>query len=118
MALQQGDFERATAILAESLTLRRDIGDRGGMAWCLEKLAEIAHLRRNAARAVRIYGAAAALPAPLNSVIDPVDQPPYQRIIDDLRAELNPDVFEAVWAEGQAMPLDQLIAYAVPQNPP
>ena len=64
-----------TALLGESLLMRKDIGDPGGMAWCLEKLAEIAHLQADNGRAALIFGAAAALRASFNSTIDqPTDQ--------------------------------------------
>ena len=33
------------ALLRESLSIRVEIGDIGGMAWCVEKLAGIAHQR-------------------------------------------------------------------------
>src|SRR5687767_6155971 len=92
VALRQGDLPRLRTTLAESLALRLETGDRGGVAWCLEKLAEAAALplwqrpARGAPdqpapapadlrRAARIYAAAAALRAPVGSVVDPADQP-------------------------------------------
>lgn len=111
VALRQGDFERATALLGESLRIRKDIGDPGGMAWCLEKLAEIAHAQNDDGRAVRIFGAAAALRVSANSAIDPTDQPAHDGLIADIRARLGGEVYEAVWAEGQAMPVEDLLEY-------
>ena len=58
-------------------------------------------------RAARIYGAAAALRASVNSVIDPTDQPEHDRVIARIRARLGDEVYEAVWAEGQTMLLEQ-----------
>lgn len=113
VALLQGDFAQAMKTLAESLLIRKEIGDVGGMAWCLEKFAEIAHLRGDSGRATRIYGAAAALRAPVNSVIDPTDQPAYEQVIDRLRRTLSDDVYQSVWTEGTAMPLDRVIEYAL-----
>ena len=107
----QGDFERATALLGESLLIRHDIGDPGGMAWCLEKLAEIAHIHKDDGRAARILGAAAALRARVNSTVDPTDLPEYDHRVAEIHARLGDEVYEAVWAEGQTMPLESLLEY-------
>jgi DNA-binding CsgD family transcriptional regulator/tetratricopeptide (TPR) repeat protein len=108
------DFMRMRNLMEESLTLRMEIGDPGGIAWCLEKLAEASFMkaepisdfeRRQALlQAVQIYGAAAALRAPNNSVIDPVDQPGYQAVIEKLRFEIGSEDFEYAWQEGWELP--------------
>lgn len=80
----------------ESIALRREIGERGGIAWCLEKLAEIALTngeqegaplgQHEFQRAARLFGAAEALRAPVNSSVDLVDQPEYERQLASVRA--------------------------------
>jgi tetratricopeptide (TPR) repeat protein len=127
VALRQGDLKRATTLLAESLQLRRELGDRGGTAWCLEKLAEISLTTgqqesaprgdEDFRRAARLFGAAEALRAPVNSAIDLVDQPEYERQLVVLRAQLDEATFTTVWAEGQAMTLQQAIEYALAVEP-
>lgn len=114
VAMLRRDYERAIACLNESMTIRRDIGDKGGLAWCFEKLAEIALLKAEMPRAARIFGAAASLRASLHSVVDPADQPHYEAMIEQLRAALGDEIFAALWAEGQAMTPDQIIAYVLP----
>ena len=119
IALRQDDLQQAVALLEESITLRREIGDKGGIAWCLEKLAEIAlttgqresapRRDENFRRAARLFGAAEALRAPVNSTIDLVDQPEYERQVAIVRAQLDEAAFTAAWAEGQAMTLEQAI---------
>jgi non-specific serine/threonine protein kinase len=130
VALCQRDFKRMRELMRDSLLVRMATGDRGGIAWCLEKLAEAAVLQTQAAppavrpenlrRAARIFGAAAALRAPLNSVIDPVDQPDYERNVADLRRLLGEEAFAAAWAAGGAMELQQAVdeALAEPETPP
>ncbi len=124
VALRRGDLKQAVTRLVESLTLRREIGDRaGGMAWCLEKLAEIALTngqresvsRRDEdfQRAARLFGAAEALREPIGSVIDLVDQPEYERQLAILRAQLDEATFAAAWAEGRTMTMEQAIEYAL-----
>ncbi len=119
VAQLQRDFQRAAALLGESWLIRRDIGDPGGMAWCLEKLAEIAYLQQDFARAARVFGAAAALRLSVSSIIDPNDQPEYDRLIEGLRKKLGEDIYQAVRSEGAAMPLERLVEYlALPGRTP
>jgi predicted ATPase/DNA-binding SARP family transcriptional activator/Tfp pilus assembly protein PilF len=127
IALRQNDLKQAVDLLAESLTLRHEIGDRGGIAWCLEKFAEIAlttgqratALRRGEdfRRVARLFGAAEALRAPVNSTIDLVDQPEYERQVAIVQTMLDEVTFTGVWAEGQAMTLEQTIKYALAVEP-
>jgi tetratricopeptide (TPR) repeat protein len=119
VALCQRDFKRMKALLGESLTMRMEIGHQGGIAWCLEKLAEAACLQGRLETAVKIFGAAAALRVPIGSVIDPVDQADYERLIAKLRSTLGDGAFDASRARGQALPLDNVIdeALAEPDEP-
>lgn len=122
LALRQRDFAEMRAMLRESLSVRMETGDKGGVAWCLEKLAEAAILQGGVASsasrveefqlAARVFGAAAALRAPLGSVIDPADKPEYERMISGLRTALGEEAFTSAWAEGQAMALEQAITEA------
>lgn len=127
LALLQRDFGRMRASLGESLAIRTDIGDDGGIAWCLEKLAEAALVQGQALTgagrverhqtAVRVFAAAANLRAPVNSIIDEVDQPAYQHNLATLAASLGEDAFAAAWEEGEVMPLAAAIACALAEPP-
>jgi hypothetical protein len=67
-------------MMGESLATRIDIGEQGGIAWCLEKLAEamvlqatafpVSH-RRQHSNGRAGFRRCAALRAPLQSIIDP-----------------------------------------------
>lgn len=109
--LIQKNLKRATEMLKESILIRKEIGEQGGIAWCLEKLAEIAHIQKDDGRAALIFGAASARRASVHSAIDPTDQPERDRMIARIRTRLGDDVYEAVWAEGQAMLFDHLMEY-------
>ena len=113
VAMRQGDRKRAIARLGESLSVRQEIGDKGGCAWCLERLAEIALAQSHAEKAVRLFSAAAALRDSIGSVIDPVDQPQYERRLASMRAGLGEERFEAAWDEGRTLTLEQAIAHAL-----
>jgi len=113
VAMRQGDWNRAIARLGESLEVRREIGDKSGSAWCLERLAEVALAQGQAEKAVRLFAAGAALRASISSVIDPVDQPEVESKLSSLRAEIGEERFAATWDEGQALALEQAVAYAL-----
>ena len=80
-------------------------------AWCLEKLAEIALLEHNTTRAVCIFAAARAIRTHVNSVIDPADQPHYDNLIGQLRAQMNDKTFDAIWIKGESLSLEEIISY-------
>ena len=113
VALRQRNFDTMRNLLSESLSLRMDIGDKGGIAWCLEKLAEAAVLERQYQKAVTIFASAASLRIPIHSVIDPVDQPEYERILSGLRSKLDPKIFMACWEEGEGMQLRDAVALCI-----
>lgn len=115
-AMRQGDWNRAIGRLGESLEVRQEIGDKGGSAWCLERLAEIAMAQAQAKKAVRVFSAAAALRGSIGSVIDPVDQPEYDRTLEVLRGELGEEQYAGAWEEGRALTVEQAIEYAEGQS--
>jgi DNA-binding CsgD family transcriptional regulator/tetratricopeptide (TPR) repeat protein len=122
-ALQQRDFSLMHQQLAESLDIRLELGDQGGIAWCVEKLAEAAviqaptlpapYRRRARQRAARLFGAAAALRAPINSVIDPADQPDYEQTLTSLQRTLGNKAFQSAWDEGEKMLLLEIVELAL-----
>jgi non-specific serine/threonine protein kinase len=123
VALLQRDFDRMRDYLRQSLEIRQSLGDQGGIAWCLEKLAEAVILqakilppaqnRRMLLRAARLFGAAAALRGPIYSVIDPADQPEYERALEALREALGQEAFDDAWREGARLSLQQAIDAAL-----
>jgi len=112
-ALRQRQFDRMRDWLGESLSLRMGIGDQGGIAWCLEKLAEAAILEGQPHQAAKIFASAAALRSPLQSVIDPADMQDYERMLSGLRSRLDPAAYQALCEAGQAMPLKDVVGAAL-----
>jgi predicted ATPase/DNA-binding NarL/FixJ family response regulator len=117
-ALRQHDFKEMRKLLTDSLDVRMEAGDRGGMAWCLEKLAEANSLQSHFQQSVIIFGAASALRATVDAVMDPVDRSDYERMISRLRTALGKQAFAAAWTEGQRLTLEQAIDYALAEPKP
>jgi predicted ATPase/class 3 adenylate cyclase len=116
VAQAQGEYERVRALYEESLALSREVGDKPGIAHGLEGLASTA-LEPGAAPAVgawgaRLLGAADALRAAIGAPLPPTDQAPVERTVVSLRAALGDDAYEAAWAEGQALTLEEAVALA------
>jgi predicted ATPase/DNA-binding CsgD family transcriptional regulator len=118
IALRQQDFKEMKRLLEESLALRLEGGDKGGTAWCLEKLAEANSLQSRFQSAAIIFGAAAAVRAQASAMMDAVDRPDYERTISRIRTALGEDIFESAWAEGEGMPLEVLVDYALHEADP
>jgi tetratricopeptide (TPR) repeat protein len=109
----RGDYEQAATCLAESLTLFRDLEDRNGIAFVLEGFAGLAGAQGAGARAAHLFGVVAALRLTINLPVSPFDQPEYDRDMASIRDQLDDVAFAAAWAAGQAMTLEQAIAFAL-----
>lgn len=62
--------------------------------------------------AVRLFAAADALGRRLGSVLPSWDQPLAETNLETARRLLGPEPFEAAWAEGQALDVEEAVAYA------
>jgi predicted ATPase/DNA-binding CsgD family transcriptional regulator/DNA-binding XRE family transcriptional regulator len=116
--LGQHEYDAARTLLAESLEARIAIEDKGGIAWCLERLAQLAlvdvsSLDPPAMRTARLLGAARALRDSIGAPPDPVDLPTIERLVDDVQDQLSEAAFVAAWEAGRALPLDDVLEYAL-----
>ena len=121
VALERGGYARAREALMwgmrEAATLRGNddlVYYLEGFAWLAAALS--AHQDWPAAgarRAARCFGATEALREVVGGTRIPAEQALHDRHLAAARAHLDQDEWEAAWAEGQAMTLEQAIAYAL-----
>jgi predicted ATPase/DNA-binding CsgD family transcriptional regulator len=116
--LVDGEYERAAGLLRESLARRLELSDRLGLAMSLDALAQVASAQRESERAARLFGAAEALREgtgfrPLRGW-----STAHERWLDEARSALGARRFEAGWASGRAMRLDEAVAYALGKTAP
>ena len=119
-ALRRGDLRRATALVCESLAILRERRDERGLAWGVATLAGVAAAAGRHARAARLLGAAAARIDVPGARDLPADRAAHDCALAATRAHLDDGAFAAAWASGQAMTLEQTVAYAleaVPEGP-
>jgi predicted ATPase/class 3 adenylate cyclase len=112
LAIYRGDLERATALCRESLALQDRLADRWGMALSLKVLAVAAVGQGQPERGLRLLAAAEALTENLAASHAEKGRADLERTVTAARAALGEAAAAAAWAEGRAMQLPQLLAYA------
>jgi tetratricopeptide (TPR) repeat protein len=113
VALGQHDLARARMCCTESLRLLRDLNNTYDVVDCLVGLAGVASGQNQPARTARLCGAIEALLESIGAVLERAERIIHDRTIAAARAQLDPATFAALWAEGRAMPPEQIIAYAL-----
>lgn len=121
VALDQGDLGRARAQMMASLTILHDLGDRWFSIHALEVGARLAAEegcgsegdQRDLLVAAHLFGAAEACREHLTVPGLSLERRSYEHGLATLRAHLDAPTLGAAWAEGQAMTLEQAIAYAL-----
>jgi hypothetical protein len=107
----QGDDGKATALYEESLALRRQLGNKHGLAECLEGLAGVAVVQGQLEHAARLLGTAQTLREATGAPLSPRERVRYDRDVSIVRAGLGEAAFVAAWATGKAMPPEHVIAH-------
>ena len=113
LALQQGDYERASALYQRGLTLFWHEGDKALTARCFEELAWLAYERGDYEQAVRLFATSEALREAIGSVLHGPTRVEHDANVSAVRAHFDEATFAAAWAEGRAMTMEQAVAYAL-----
>jgi predicted ATPase/class 3 adenylate cyclase len=118
VALYQGQYARARGRLQESLVLSQELGFQLGFAYNLEGLAGVAAGQGVALQAARLWAAAEALRAVLGAPLSPADRAQFAPMVEAAQAQVAPAAWAQAWAEGRAMPVEQVIIYALERGDP
>jgi non-specific serine/threonine protein kinase len=111
--IASGDADRARIELAECLALRQRLRDDRATADCLGLLACLASAEGAFEWAARLHGAA-EIGQEANAVtIWPFFQPLHDDSLQRLREALGPSRLDALWREGRATPMNEIIAEAL-----
>ena len=84
-----------------------------GAAYHLEALATLAADQNQIKRSALLFGAADALYPPLRFEMSARERVEHDQAVAAARAVLGEDAFAKAWAEGQAMSLEEAVAYAL-----
>jgi predicted ATPase len=112
-------FEEARSLHNESLEINRDLHNVTGIACSLEEMAalEMEAPRKNGSdvRVPRLFGAAEALRESIGAPVPPNLREAHFRHVERAREAMDNSSFEAAWAEGRAMTMEQAVEYAMQQ---
>ena len=96
--------------------LFQEVGQPLATLLCLEGLARVLGARGRPAVAAHLLAAAAAQRRVLGAPLAPAEQDELDREAAALRGRLGDAAFDAAWAAGQAMTLQQAVASALEEN--
>ena len=121
-ALLRGDHERARTSYEESLTLCKELGDKMIASESLEGLACVTRAEGEVERAARLFGATEALRETLREAVayqlSPEEEAWREPYLATTRSQLDEAAWQAAWAEGRAMSMEQAIEYALSAEEP
>jgi len=109
-ALDKDDFARARAHWHEGLSLAQEVGDQWATAHCLDGFAGLFTLEHQPDLAARLFGAADSLREHIGAGLLPAFQAWRERELPLARSALGNLAFEAAFAEGRRLTLDQTLA--------
>lgn len=112
IARARGDHERAESLHHEALELFQEARYKLDAVDALESLAGLAALAKSLPEAARLFGAAEALRESTGYVRFLVDRDGYEADVAIVREGLTEEELARAWGEGQAMSLEEAVAYA------
>jgi DNA-binding winged helix-turn-helix (wHTH) protein/tetratricopeptide (TPR) repeat protein len=113
LLIRMGRFEEARAYLERSLLLEQDLGHVPFIATSFDNFAALACGRRQFHHATLVLSLADAWRAETNSPRNQLDLPDYESAMAAARSALTPDDFRAAWEKGQAMTVEEGVAYVL-----
>jgi len=113
VSLLEDDPLRAKSLFEQSLSTFHQLAERGGMAEGLDGLAAVNAAVGPPERAAVIAGAAAALRETFAGRPLPFDRATTEARLARARASVTEEHWNAAWIEGQVMPLEAAITFAL-----
>ena len=117
-ATLRGDPEQAKALLKKGLAMDVEMGSKADIAEDLEGLAEAAGALEDHPRAARLWGAAFALREAIGIPWWAAERVLHEPLLMAARSQLDEGAWETAFAEGQAIGLEQSVAYAFSEASP
>jgi hypothetical protein len=112
IAQHEGDFARAESQFRSSLRMFRRLGNRRGIAECLAGLAGLRARQGDAERGAIMLSAAETVLKVTGGAWWPADRVEVEQNREIMKAALSHDEFTKAWKTGEAMTIDQAIAFA------
>src|SRR5437867_9588314 len=113
LAVLEGNLTEAEPLIRESLEIAYKRGDRYVAPYELIWLGRVALGQGNPTRAATLFAAAKAQFDATGLAMDPDEGPEYEKGLAAIRRALDDAPFEAAWAEGKKMNLDDAVTFAL-----
>jgi len=113
LALEDRDYRHAAHLVAESLQLRWEFGDKWNIAYVLEAIAAIMVATNRPEAAARVYGTIEALREAIDSPVLVLDKADYERNRAAAQAALGESSFTRAWTEGRRLALGSAVSEAL-----
>ena len=102
--------------IRQSLRLRQELGEKAHQISSLIGVAGAALAQNDALRAAQMLGAVAAATAEMKTMIEPAMRQFHDETVTAVRDILGEAAFQAAWAEGEHMTLDEAVASCLPAD--
>src|SRR5215212_8082770 len=112
-ALGRGDHQQTKLLCEEGLRTSRRLKIMHLTAAYLHVAASLAGSQGKATRSARIWGAAEALREAIGTILSPFERHLYGPYLSAARAQLDEAAWEAAWAGGRTMTMEEAIEYAL-----
>ena len=113
VARRSGDIRQAKKIYHDTLPEWKDLGNRAAIAHQLECFAFLAMTDEEPQRSIKLFGSAEAVRARVQASMTEPERLEYNQAVAQLRSMLAETEFNALWAEGQSMTMEQAIEFAL-----
>jgi tetratricopeptide (TPR) repeat protein len=113
LAMSKGDYDVAAQRFKESVRLSVKYSDVLEKIGAMDLVAQAAAAQGREERAVRLWGAVDAARAVTNNPRKSSDEGEYQERVSGIHHQLGNQAFDKVYATGQAMTIEQAVAYAL-----
>jgi len=114
--LELDDLDASRRLVAESVEIGQQTGDRPGLVLNLEISAGLASADGFRTRAARLYACANVLRESVGRHPTEVGWPDPARQVGRLRSALGEEAFAHAWAQGRAMTVGDSLDYALEQD--
>ena len=116
VAAEQGDRDSARAWYLEALQIAQELQETQRIPRLLENLAMMAALDGDAARALRLAGAAASIRDEIDVPITPAQHARIDGAIGAVQWGLGQTARDQAWAAGRAMSVAEAVTYALDED--
>jgi predicted ATPase/class 3 adenylate cyclase len=113
---QTGNLTQARAIYSETIKGWQDLGNRSAIAHQLECFGFLAIQDEEPTRATILFGAAKALRERIQAPMMDFERVEYDQAVAQVRSMLAEAEFNALWATGRSMTMEQAIELALEEN--